>query len=319
MVRSLLIESPARAKPRADQTMKTCQTLFSILALTAVTLSSGFAGDVAAPATAPVETKEPNALDLFSLDWDYTTRSDFADHNFGSQDEMHSDFNYSHRFPIKGQVYFRTGIEYERFDFGGTTRGGAPDKLQALSGVFALEYVEENFAGAAIEFHPGFYFQNDIRGSSFDMPIDLYTTFKINDKFYVMIGAAAALNYHPNAFPIGGVIWLISDKVRLEGIFPKPALVWNPSDNWEFRAGGEILGGAYRLDSNYSDPKLAGAVVQYSETRVGVQAGYSGFKHFQLIAGAGYTLSRDFDFYRATGERHLDGAFYCKFGLEAKF
>ncbi len=298
--------------------MKT-RILLSLLAFSLAVSSPVFAGDVARASKAMVEPQSQNALDLFSLEWDYTGRSHFHDHDLGSQDVSHSDFSYSHRFPIKGQVYFRTGVDYERFDFGGSTRAGIPSHLQSASAVFALEYVQENFAGAAIELHPGFYFEDDLRGNTFDIPIDIYTTFKINSKLYITVGVAGALNYDPQIFPIGGIIWLISDKVRLEAVFPKPALIWTPQENWEFRALGEVLGGAYRLDRGNPDRQLSNAVVQYSEYRAGAQATYSGFKPFDLFAGAGYTFLRQFDFHRSVHDRNVDGAFYVKVGVEAKF
>ena len=51
--------------------------------------------------------------------------------------------------------------------------------------------------------------------------------------------------------------------------------------------------------------QLHNAVVQYSEDRVGVQIGYSGIKHLKLIAGAGATVERNFDFFRANQSKKL--------------
>ena len=51
---------------------------------------------------------------------------------------------YDHRFLITGNWYFRAGVEYERYDFGGSDNG-LPDHLQALYGHLALEYVVKDF------------------------------------------------------------------------------------------------------------------------------------------------------------------------------
>ncbi len=280
-------------------------------------LSQAIAGTAPAGNTI-LETKEPNSLDLFSAEWSYTTKSNFKSGAYGSQDAGEWDFSYSHRFPVTGHWYLRAGVDYQRFDFGGSTNG-LPNHLQAVSGIVAFEYVEQNFPAVAVVLHPGFYFENDINAQSFDMPIEIYSSFKITDRFFVMIGAAGARYYHPSVFPIGGVIWLINDQWRVEGIFPKPALIWSPMKEWDFRLQGELLGGGFRMDGGNPNPALSGAVLQYVEYRAGVQASYTGFKSFELIAGAGYSVERQFDFYRAHTNLRTAGALFIKLGVEAKF
>jgi len=64
---------------------------------------------------------------------------------------------------------------------------------------------------------------------------------------------------------------------------------------------------------------LHDAVLQYSEDRAGLQVGYSGIKHLKLIAGAGVTVERDFDFFRANQSKRTDPAPYIRIAAEAKF
>jgi len=44
------------------------------------------------------------------------------------------------------------------------------------------------------------------------------------------------------------LIWLFTDHLRLEGVFPKPALVYNPNDDWEFRIAGNLYYASFRTD-----------------------------------------------------------------------
>ncbi len=72
--------------------------------------------------------------------------------------------------------------------------------------------------------------------------------------------------------------------MRLEGVFPKPALVYEPNDNWQFRLLGEILFDSFRTDDVVTpDPRLQlhNAIVQYSEYRFGIQAKYSPCKQIR--------------------------------------
>jgi hypothetical protein len=303
--------------------MKKIQPAVAALFLTLA--ASSFAGTTITTsekkAVAPQE-EEKVSRDLFSLETTYTGSSHFTDSRFGSGDSLHDDFSYDHRFHVSGNWYFRLGVEYERFDFGGSDNG-LPDHLQATYAHIAYEYVVHDHAGAGIELDPGFYFQNNIRGDAFDIPWKIWVSFPlIKDKVFGVIGVGGGINQRPQIAPGGGIIWLISDKLRLEGVVPKPALVYNASDNWEFRLLGELVYESFRTDDVLTpDPKfkLHNAVVQYSEYLAGLQATYSGFKPFDIKAGAGYDFERRFDFFRAHRRERTDGAFYVRLGVEAKF
>src|SRR5437899_12609183 len=108
---------------------------------------------------------EENHRDLFDYELDYTgTSSFFDDHGkFGNGNSLYNDFSYAHRFLITGKWYFRAGVEYERFDFGGTDNG-LPDHLQTVHALLAVEYVVHDHAGAGIDIDPAPYFQNHITG-----------------------------------------------------------------------------------------------------------------------------------------------------------
>src|SRR5947207_10646715 len=81
--------------------------------------------------------EQENSRDLFSYDGVYTFRSDFKDEpRLGEGDSLYNDFSYDHRFLVTGKWYFRTGFEYERYDFGGTDNG-LPNRLQSVYAHFA--------------------------------------------------------------------------------------------------------------------------------------------------------------------------------------
>src|SRR6266436_1030311 len=266
---------------------------------------------------------DENSRDLFSYDGIYTFRSDFKDEpRLGEGDSFYNDFSYDHRFLITGKWYFRAGFEYERYDFGGTDNG-LPDHLQAIYGHLAIEYVVKNHAGASLELDPGVYFQNRITGDAFDIPWKLFVSFPLKkDKIFGVIGLGGALYQDPIIAPGGGLIWLFTDHLRLEGVFPKPALVYNPNDDWEFRLAGNLFYESYRTDDVITPARklqVHNAIVQYSEDRAGLQITYSHFKPFDITLDGGYTFRRDFDFFRAEAAVKSDPAPYVRFAVEAKF
>ena len=266
---------------------------------------------------------DENSHDLFSWETTYTFSSDFKESKLGDGDSLYDDFSYDHRFLITGKWYFRAGVEYERYDFGGTDNG-LPDHLQAIYGHLALEYVVKDHAGVSLELDPGAYFQDSVSGDNFDVPGKAYVSFPLKkDKVFATVGLGWGQFQDPVVAPGGGITWLISDKLRLQAVFPKPALVYEPNDDWEFRLLGELNYLGVRTDDVVSHTErklnLHDAVLQYSEYRAGVQIGYSGIRHLKLIAGAGATIERDFDFYRAHQSKRTDPAPYVRVSAELKF
>ena len=293
----------------------------SILIAFLVVNAVAFGGPAPEPQPAPTPADQ-NSHDLFSYEGTYTFNSDFHETKLGNGESLYDDFSYDHRFLITGKWYFRAGVEYERFDFGGS-ENGLPNHLQSAYAHLALEYVVHDHAGAGIELDPGVYFENRITGDAVDVPWKIFVSFPLKkDKVFGVIGLGGALYQHPIVAPGGGIIWLISDKTRLEGVFPKPALVYEPNDDWQFRLLAELYYESFRTDDVLTTEhklQLHNAIVEYSEDRVGVQAKYSGIKPFQFIAGAGCTVRREFDFFRAHERAVTDPAPYVRLSVEAKF
>jgi len=281
--------------------------------------AAGPANVILQPSPSPADE---NSHDLFYYETTYTFASDFKESKLGHGDSLYNDFSYDHRFLITGKWYFRAGVEYDRYDFGGTDNG-LPDHLQTASAHLALEYVVKDFAGISIELDPGVYFQDNVTWDAFDIPAKAYVTFPLKkDKIFAVVALGGSIYQDPPVAPGGGIIWIFSDKLRLQGVFPRPALIYQPNDDWEFRITGELNYTSFRTDDVLTTERklqLHNAVVQYSEDRAGVQIAYSGLKPLKLIVGAGVTVERDFDFFRANQSKRTDPAPYIRVAAQAKF
>jgi hypothetical protein len=300
--------------------MKIIRKLSAFLFLAGV--MSAFGGPATFEPQPSLVPADENSHDLFYYETTYTFDSDFKESKLGHGSSLYDDFSYDHRFLITGKWYFRAGVEYERYDFGGSDNG-LPDHLQAASAHLALEYVVKNFPGISIELDPGVYFQDNVTWDAFDIPGKAYVTFPLKkDKIFAVVAVGWGIYQYPPVAPGGGIIWIFSDKLRLQGVFPRPALIYQPNDDWEFRITGELNYTSFRTDDVLTTERklqLHNAVVQYSEDRAGVQVAYSGLKPFKLIAGAGVTVERNFDFFRAHQSKRTDPAPYIRIAAEAKF
>ena len=290
-------------------------------------LVAGVASAVAGSANLELQPSptpaDENSHDLFYYETTYTFQSDFKESKLGNGDSLYNDFSYDHRFLITGKWYFRAGVEYERYDFNGTDNG-LPDHLQAASAHLAVEYVVKDFPGISIELDPGVYFQDSVSWDAVDIPGKAFVTFPLKkDKIFAVVALGWGIYQDPPVAPGGGIIWLFNDKLRLQAVFPKPALIYQPNDDWDFRILGELNFTSFRTDDVVSHTQhkldLHDAVLQYSEDRAGVQVGYSGFKPFKIIAGAGVTTERHYNFFRANQEKKTDPAPYVRLAAEVKF
>ena len=301
--------------------MKTFRNLAILFVLLGV--GSAVAGTptfVAQPSLTPTDE---NSHDLFSYETTYTFDSDFSESKLGNGSSLYNDFSYDHRFLITGKWYLRLGVEYERYDFDGTNNG-LPDHLQAAYGHIAIEYVVKDFPGIGLELDPGVFFQDNATWNAFDVPGKVFVSFPLKkDKIFGVVGLGWGQFQDPPVAPGGGIIWVISDKLRLQAVFPKPALIYQPNDDWDLRILGELNYTGFRTDDvvSHTEQKLDlhNAVLQYSEDRAGVQVGYSGFKPLKISAGAGVTTDRHFNFFRANQEKHTDPAPYVRVAAEVKF
>ena len=171
----------------------------------------------------------------------------------GHGDSLYNDFSYDHRFLITGKWYLRLGVEYERYDFDGTNNG-LPDHLQAAYGHIAVEYVVKDFPGVGIELDPGVYFQDQVSGDAFDIPRKLCLVSVKERQNLRCRGFGLGTLSDPPVAPGGGIIWLFSDKLRLQAVFPKPALIYQPNDDWDFGSSASLTSPAFALTMSSPTP-----------------------------------------------------------------
>lgn len=285
-----------------------CKYLSCIVAVaTALPAFAGSETEYKSKMVKPVECP-PTALTLLQLDSSYTFNGRLR-RGEGRQSVWHNEFKFGERIPLHlfswpnrecGEWFLRLGADYERFDFDTRNETRLPNVLQSIAGVIALEYLVRGQAAILIESRPGVYFQQDITGETFDAPTDIAAAFEIKpDKLYFVGGVSLSLLRSYHVLPILGVKWFINDKWILNAVVPQPRLIYNQSDRLQLWLGGELVGGAYKTDNRFVQPqKLSGAVVNYTEYRVGAGLTYS-VKPFTFELGGGYTIQREFEYRRA--------------------
>jgi hypothetical protein len=304
--------------------MKTFARLLA--SLTIVASSAASAGETTY-STGRAETHTKTARDLIRLDASYVFSSElenrfspFADDD--EQDAFHGSIEYSHRFLLGGKIFLRLGVGYGRFEFG-ETNAPVPEQLFSLNGLVGLEYMVGNDAGAFLYLYPGYYTEDHIGSSSFDMPITVGRAFVLReDRLFFIVGAnAAGLRGEFPILPIVGLVWRPSDQWVAYLVPPEPRVTYYPTKNLGIYAGGQLTGGSFRTDRDPTifPQKLSNAQVDYTEYRAGVGFDFRCNDTISVNVGGGYALQRRFNFERADEEFETDPAPYVRIGLKADF
>ena len=272
--------------------------------------------------TNPNDEKTP--IDLFKVEGGDTFESQLhqGGTDYGKQDAFELDAEYSHRFLIKGNWYFRAGVDYNRFEFGDTS-APVPDHLQSIAALFSIEYCVHGDRGAFLEVRPGFYGVNNFDSSSFDIPITLGRAWVLQpDKIFLFTGVNASfLRTQYPVIPLVGLVWHFNEQWLLYGVVPEPRLVYMPNKKLDIWVGGQITGGSFRTEeSNTIFPaKLSHAAVDYSDYRAGAGIVWHATNAIAIDIGGGYSIQRRFSYERAEENYKTDPAPYMRLLVKAEF
>ena len=183
-------------------------------------------------------------------------------------------------------------------------------RLQDTASQFSLEYYVKGESAFSLTVRPGLYFENHPNLAAWDIPVEAVGGIPCTAAWSGVLGVLDA-RYYRRAIPVVGVVWTASQAVRLEAVFPEPAVIVTFSPQLEGRLAGELGGGGFRLDDRPRRQTL-----EYSTYRIGGSVTFRLNTRYNLTGGAGYGLERTFDFLRANRRVRAEGAPYCKLALE---
>lgn len=235
------------------------------------------------------------------------------------QSAFEADFDFTRRISLRGPWYLALGLSYETFAFG-RTAGGLPDRLQGIAGIVALQYVVQDHVAATLELRPGVYSSGRISSEALDVPVLAYAPIPLRSNLFLLLGARVSGLQTPPVAPIGGLIWLIRDDLRLEAIFPQSHLVYSPNDRWEYLLEAEIAGDGFRVDRDPALPaRQRGAAVEYSEYRAGAGINFTPRRGTTIGLDAGYVFERSLDFFRARTDLRSGGSVFLRLQGSVEF
>lgn len=203
-------------------------------------------------------------------------------------------------------LYWRAGIQADRFDF----TGGPFRRLQDYAGVVGLEYYRDGEQAAELKLHPGWYFDDHASAKAWDIPVDLISGVPISRSVNGVVGFSNARFYH-HPLPIFGLVWTPTSDIRVQLVYPETAVEYTLSRSVTVRLGGELVGGGFLArDATGHD-----APVEYSSYRVGLGVTRTWAPGCKIGVSAGAEALREFDAFRSTGRSHGSGAGYVSLNV----
>ncbi|HKB89347.1 MAG TPA: hypothetical protein VKC60_02395 [Opitutaceae bacterium] len=186
-----------------------------------------------------------------------------------------------------------------------------------MSALLAVEYVVDGEAVAAIELHPGAYYEKHIESNDWDIPFDVYSGVPISKSLNGVIGGYFG-RFVKHPIPIIGLIYQLNPQWRFEAIYPEPSINYKYNSRVSLKLGGELLGNGYRTSSS-SDSGHLRTKLEFFDYRVGLHVITELNNISRLTIGAGYSVQRVFNFFDAHQEVHLKPAPFFKVGLEVNW
>jgi hypothetical protein len=156
---------------------------------------------------------------------------------------------------------------------------------------------------------PGLYFESRPAAAAWDAPVEFTTGMPILPALDGVIGVSHG-RFHPHAIPVAGLVWTPGARVRIEAVYPEPAVSVTFSPTLTLRAGGELLGGGFRTDAP------GHPVVEFSSYRAGTALTWKWRAGQSLTLGGGVEILRRFDFFRRGFRADDNGAHYGRLSAE---
>lgn len=218
-------------------------------------------------------------------------------------------FSLLRRWPLGRGWYVGAGATADDVFF--HSSDSRPEALRDLAAEFSLEYFIGGESVAGVSLRPGYYFERHPTSQAWDVPVEFTTGVPLGGAWSGVVGFENGRFYH-HAVPVLGLVWT-GRSMRIEAVYPEPAIVWTINPRVNLRVGGELAGGGY-----LADRKPIATPVEYSSYRGGVTATWKMSASFEFSATAGAELERSFDYFRLHQRVHGDGAAYGKLRVSWK-
>ena len=242
----------------------------------------------------------------------------------GDTDTFSTSMLYSWQQRASDKYSWSVGLRWERFGFGVSAGAPIPNTVQTLAVDLGNNWEFADRWTLRTSLRPGL--QSDFEDiSTSDLNATALLALSYVQSTNLTWIAAVTVDPRRDLPVIGGLglRWRISEDWTLSAVLPKPAVEYQLGSGWTAYAGGELVGGAWRVSETFGTrsgkPALNDQTVTFREIRAGV--GLSRRWTQQLTAGieAGWVVDRRFVYDKANLQLNGDGAPYLGLTFTGRF
>ena len=220
---------------------------------------------------------------------------------------------------LGGGPMFRLGVEWQRYDFDVSRRAPVPDTLQSLALVVGADFQIGEAWLFRLEATPGFYHGGtELSADGFNVPVLFGGSYFVSADLQFVAGIELDVNRKYPVLGAIGVRWKFAPKLVLNAVLPTPRLEYSYSKALTGYLGADLRETTYRMDGGRR--KLDGAIVDYTQIRIGAGATWNINSTFTLEAEAGIVAFHELNYHRAEVGVKSDGyPAYGAISLKAAF
>lgn len=277
--------------------------------------------------TAALNSTEATELKhQFSTGISYSTPSDLhiGSVNAGKVDAFHTDVSYLLNIKTSDTYAWGVGFGWERAGFGLPAAVPLPNTVNALTLNFQNEWRFADQWSLRVDARPGLFSDlEDINGGDFNAPLTVGIAYAQSKT--LMWVAAVNADFRRDIPVIGGigVRWNFAEDWTLSLLLPKPTIEYQVCPEAVVYAGGELMGGAYRVGENLGTrtgtPQVNDEIVSYREIRVGAGVRTKLGGNISATVEGGWVIDRRFTYDKVDLMLNGDGAAYFGVSMNARF
>lgn len=231
-----------------------------------------------------------------SLEADYSGQSDLSRGvpNVGTLSSSRITLSSSWLSLARRSVSVGTTYRLRSFHHDGTAP--LPDHLHAISVPVTL-VKRWNKWTLISRANPGVFSDlEDLSWGDLNLPVMVSGDYSVSPSLDLLLGMRLDLR---NEIPVvggPGFRWRFADDWSLNVFFPKPELVWRFSDGLTFSAGGQFVGGSYRVGERFGrdrgEPFLDDTQLSYREIRATIGCTWRVSEKSSLVLSTGALINR---------------------------
>ncbi len=271
-------------------------------------------------------------LSVSTTSWESAVRSGWVDgaqfHERSTKGDLDAiDFGVSNvaSVQVREGLLLRLGLDWERYTLGRPDSLRVPSRLQSANLVIGADLQIGEAWIARLEVQPGFYSGGtDLRAADFNLPVVLGGSYIVSADLQLAIGLSVDVNRKYPVLPGIGMRWKFDEHWVLNAILPTPRLEYSLSPSALLYVGADFKGGTYRVAGDFGRSRgkrvLDGAVVDYTQVRVGAGLSWKVTSAVTLDIELGCVPVHYFDYHRAdVGVKADEIPIYGGIGINARF